>query len=771
FNPYIQGSVISGDPVEVTLFIKNLETDIAVEDARLTVYDINNSQALRSSDVTFTQPGSVIYSTAVTNTNLFNVSNSGFTLVLDNNISATQGVYTKYTLDSISADQLNMPLNAYLDFNVTINGKKISFTKRKLNATIPLCSEGDYVYQPEKGRFNVIDPNINPTSITTSSKLKYNLFTQTTNRPFPAEIVSFSPSDLDKPSPLQAFIAIELVDLGGMHDTQSACNDPSTALTPKVWMHYRKDDNSTTMQKRFDYAYIQEAINDNLTDLTSPDQFYEHTRKNVGFRVWYPKLVDLNDTLLNPEYLTDNNGNVKVKLDFVALKANYECDDPKVEIASECGNNSGEVKLSTWQNCLECIFGKTAIPTCSRDNFSIRPESFQIQLFDSNQTTSYPNPIALGHTSELSAGYDYRFDINATTHTNNIGAKGYSVQFNDSSKKDHNVSFNWKPLPALDLSGCNDTNASTPNFFFNNGVIKNKLARHSNIGHYQLSMIDSDFTKVDQSPAHHTDVTYWLSGDDCLKNSHIVPASNVDANANNMGCNISSTHTNVDYPSLSTQDYQITFHPYTFDISDLAIVKDMSDTPVLKNTGILNYMSDLSLSTAMGLRFDGKIKPAGADGSSLSNFVDRCYAKDINITIAHNAPDANATVPQFQYRLQEHNSSGAVIFDTNATDFTTQSITIAASEFNKPEKGVFDGLLSLNFERSPSKPKDILQIDIDDFKLSCSDLVQCQSQADLEPDHIPDITKDMNNSLMFAYGRIHAPRYRIEGPNGKIKIY
>jgi len=25
--------------------------------------------------------------------------------------------------------------------------------------------------------------------------------------------------------------------------------------------------------------------------------------------------------------------------------------------------------------------------------------------------------------------------------------------------------------------------------------------------------------------------------------------------------------------------------------------------------------------------------------------------------------------------------------------------------------------------------------------------------------------------LMFAYGRIHAPRYRIEGPNGKIKIY
>lgn len=785
-DPTLVGTVSTASPVEMTLYVRNREADIPANNVVLTVRDINTTQAVR--DTSFlekTNPGDLAYNPATATSS----TTSGFSLKLADTILANQGVYTVYKLNPIQST-LNMPIDAYVDYDITYLGNTFHYSKRKLNSNIPLCTSGDYTYVPEWGIINVLDSNENKSKFPAGTGLIYNLYTQVSKRPFAVEIGTFDANNLNTPKATKNFIGIELIDAGGFQDINSSCDNPKNSISEIVWMPFHKEgfpDQNTT-NRTFDFNYIQSAINNHYTTLTNPNDFYGDVREGVAFRTWYLVNTDNNDTPFDYTYSADGQN---VIVNFFPSLSGQECGggsvvpyawnaDGSVKLSSNkanvvCGNaGSTGIPVNQFAACVQCIKGRYAKPLCSRDNFTIRPEAFKINIYDINHTATAAvkdsTKVAISNNEQLSADYNYRFDINATTHISDEGAVGYSLNFLASDPSDRNVTFIWEPLSGG--LNCNDTTSKSPDFYMTNGVIKNEERNNSNVGRYRLSMIDQAFTKRDYVADHHVP-PYFHTAPDCLLNSDIVPSSAVAITNSNVGCNITSNHTNEDNTSLSTTDYNLTFVPYDFDISTVfaTVGKDSTPLTALPADALL-YMSDLNKSTLMSLRYSGSLRAVGEGNSSLTNFVDHCYATDITLSLDHNLTTASATVPMFQFKYVDSLGNRGVR-DMNTTKINF--MTIDSTRFQKANQGSIPFLnLSFNYERNISKPMRIQSLHIGNLSLACKTPSECQSQADLSASpslHTPDSDYIADSNLTFAYARVHAPRYRINGNSGQTKLY
>lgn len=762
FDPYISGQVASGNNVEVTLYVRNQESDLVANNAYLHVLDINTTQAsIASSGFQKTNAGAILYYTTTPNS----ATSSDFNLSLAASMAPNQGVYAKFMLDPVNVLDLNVSLNAYFEYDFTVNGSTIHLPMRKLTRDIPLCAVGAYNYVPEWGIFNALDSALNLNSDgTLKSNLKYNLFTQVAKRPFSVEIVGFDAQNLDEVKAMQNFISIELIDAGGFHDLQAACSDYSASSSKKVWMAFINPNDPTqpVTHRTFDKNYIQAAIDAGLTNVTTPEEFYEQVHENTAFRIWYQEIKDQDGNILNPTF-GEFQDEPRVAMDFPAIVQAYSCSDEKLNVAVECGSNDSKgVTLDFYKRCMECIFGSTAMPLCSRDNFAVRPESFAIAISDYDHTSTVTTTQAVPKNAQLAAGYAYRFDINATSHTHHAATPGYTLGFYQANKSDRNITFNWTPQ----TSGlnCNDANSSTPEFFMNNGAITNQTRAHTNVGRYTLSMVDSSFTKADQNPTHHTG-DYFLSGSDCLMGASMVPSSTTAINNTNIGCNVASSHTNADYPALSTQDYNLTFVPFKLNIEDLAPTIGITQSP-LTNTASL-YMSDLATSTQMALHYAGTLRVVGEDNATLTNFTQGCYATDVRLHLDHNA--TVGTTPTFRVRYDDANTSHTLL--NNITPASTPLATIPASYFTKANAGTLPMQLHLNFDRNRTQAVPMQRLHFGDMNSSCVTATQCQSYANLNTTYQPVDTIHTDSNVTFMYGRLHAPRYRIEGAQSNINLY
>jgi hypothetical protein len=412
---------------------------------------------------------------------------------------------------------------------------------------------------------------------------------------------------------------------------------------------------------------------------------------------------------------------------------------------------------------MECIYGYNTKFICSRDNFSIRPEAFLMHLDDQNQTnqtsqsrltTDYSG--VTGATSlevDMASDYNYNIEVNATNHLSNTSSTGYTQSFNSAST--NRANYVWEPRTGVTSGACNDDTNKSSDMRFVNGVVDTNSSV-SQVGEYRLNILDTTWTAVDSDPAsmgHHTG-SYFASGLDCETGSDTQNVNSINLN----GCDISSSHTN-DEAALVYNDYDVTFHPYKFSLTNSMTLgissRDINATDDFSN---FVYMADIDISSDenMSVHLNSTITPQGYNNSSLTNFVTGCYAKPIDINVSKTAPLNTALT--YKYLLKDLNTSSSV--GGSIANITTQdaNVTTTTTFFAKAMNGVLDTLTNLNFHRDQNSVANPENINFTTLNVTDP---RNTFYADLATDKTADGNLTINQAITHYFGRTAARKTRV----------
>ncbi|MFA6143668.1 MAG: Calx-beta domain-containing protein [Sulfurimonas sp.] len=670
--------------------------------------------------------------------------------------NASENIYlVSYRNDQLGIDFTGLPIRKCTDFNNSFG----------------------VAYNSNSGGFNIVDPLLNTGSALNadSTSVKYNLPTQIANRPTNLKIVSFDPVNLDKVKATNAMLAVEIIDLSPYSDSITACNTADSNITSRAWVLMG---NSVTNVTNVDFN--KDIFGTGFNTGVTEDSFYGNVRKNAAFRISWNVVNDNNDTL-KIETLGANSyklanfpsyGGASCNTAFVPPNGNSGAITAWCGSNGNGGGNSG-MTADQLHVCMECVYGLKTNKVCSRDNFTIRPEAFNLQIKDPIGQAS------VAYDANLSAGYSYRMDLNATNHKNSNSTAGYTI--------DQNTTMLWSTNGHV-VTGCNDVNDQNLSFSFINGAVTNKMYHYDNVGRYELKIRDTNWTEADQAtPAHHIG-SHWQTGGDCVSGSDIVPVydSSSTYDANMVGCEISSNHLKNSSPTTVYNDYNLTFRPYTFDISSVQMTKGTGFTTDIKNSNnVWTYMHDLKTSNQMGIRYSGEIKALGQGNVMLNNFVSNCYAEPVKL-------DANLTFPTvyqyptgtfWRYRFQEKDTNGNLWRDTNASVLSPGSnssspyVAIPSSSFLKDKNGTINLDLTVNFDRNQTTPFNPIMLQMQNLQIKCQISGNCSSLAANKMNYLPDTNLTTNSNVTFIYGRIIPRDIRVFGSttdaiaNGWYEVY
>ncbi|MDF1880684.1 choice-of-anchor L domain-containing protein [Sulfurimonas sp. MAG313] len=773
-GPYLSGDVSLNDPIEITLAIQNQEeSDVIATNVKMNILDLNTSQVTYIPDSVYvTDAGSLTSVNILDGTNGMTANSSSISNIPIGDFGSQQFFYLKYSLLP-SIEKLNTPIYATIAYTLTLQLSPTQSVDINVSETIdaqtPICSGANFTYSPKWDIFNIEDA-----SLATSGK--YNLFTQVVNRPFEFNLVSYMPSDYETLQNTTVFVAIEMIDVGGFHDVGIACTEPSSSVTPRIWTQLINQDNIT--------VDVNQAVTDLL--ISSTDEFFGSATENTAFRISFP--LDQNGT--DPIAFTDMGGGNFQMNGFPDLTGRQCSINPLTGSPRQvrqpnnnnltdqanvaCGNaGAGGVSTQTLRNCLECLYDANVAYICSRDNFAMRPEAFKIKISDNAQSLNSADAVlGLPDDVNISAGYKYRYDINATSHTSISSVNRYTLAYL-TPNAENNITYHWRG--AASLTGCNDTDDKYPAIYLKNGAAINNQNMADNVGDYELQMRDSIWTKVDQGPEHHLTDPVHFNLNDCSLNQNIVPASATPLTNLNVGCNISSNHTNIDQPTHIYKDHQVTVNPYTFDINvsfrKSALIQDRN----ISDNNAYVYVNSLENNTDdlnMSIYYEGIIQAQGADGNITSNYVQNCYSKDTAFNIDTSAIPAGQNL---SFRLVENNFAGVEINDTvrgNSAGANTLVglITLPANNFQSSMQGATNIQLHVNFNRAINLPVNPILLQFNDFNTTCANLNDCQNYADMKNSYVPTGSLTQDRNVTFLYGREHIPRQRVTGNQATIPI-
>ena len=801
-NPRIIGTNISTEPIDMKLYIRNEEnSDIKAEHMVIDILDINDSQAKYISGST-----QVTYPSAYITTDIpeavIDSSDSYIKNIPIGEVNGLEYFYTYYQLDP-SVSDINISINAKVDYNISLDiGQAELLTipySFYLNSSIPMCSGGAANYNIIEGMFNIVHENYADASL--SSGYRYNLPTQVTSRPGNFRLISLDPENVNTLQDINSTVAIQLMNISGFSTPEAICEEDSNAIGERVWVTISGDNNHPFTE--------QDIINGVLID--DPDagkKFYQNATRNAAFRIYYP-VGENNATNLTEEIPPIPSGRYKL-INFTVLAGTpcaypvtttvYNNDgtpkpQPKTftQVPEACGSSGDGDGTGMTQRelnaCMECIFGNTMDHFCSRDNFSIRPEAFLMNIDDQNQTTpttqvrlttNYSGVNgATAPTLNLASGYDYNIEVNATNHTNNSASPGYTQSLSVGAN------YIWEPRSFSAASAtinCNDDDNKSSSINFNDGVV-NQDSNVSEVGEYRLNILDTTWTEADSDTAqlgHHTG-TYFQAGTDCATGSNVQITTSNSLN----GCDISSNHTNND-TNLTYNDFNVTFHPYKFDVSTITPTVGLNHTDV--NSSSYIYMADMSFNNNqdqnMSYHLNGFILPQGYNESNLSNFVDGCFAKalDINVSINGDTALTDTLGNQIVYQSKFHDINSttdseitALTLDANyTTPVSFIQISTGQNYFKKDFDGSMETRLNLNYHRDLNVSVNPKEISFMNYDVDCNDSANnCTFKADMIQNKTTQGTKDLNSSIAIKhyYGRTHAPRNRFVGPTGNAFIY
>ena len=819
--PFISGYLPNTEDINVSLYIRNQEnSDVSANNVMFNIDDINASQVIYKRDsVAVTFPGKF----TPTYKNDFawplSVSDTRINNIPLNDISGKEYAYIYYTLIPQSVGDINAPIVGTFSYDLVLplpDGTSLTlpYTSQIGGDGLPMCSSNNFSYVPEKGIFSVVDAGLYDATTNvnnTTGKKYYDLTTQVSKRSGNFRIASFDPKDpnYDLPKAVRTTVAVELIDAGQFHDVDAACREPSSSITPRIWVNFKNDSsdgnttqvdfNAQTIKNAIDARMVSDTISSGVTTLTNPEDFFKNATQNAAFRVTFNVTNDGNNSLIQT---AEGSSSDKTQiLNFTELVQDIQYCTKPVEMPSNPGSTTPLVSVACgnagntgiYQHnlaiCMECLYGYNTQVLCSRDNFAIRPESYTVALRDVNQTNpTETQSFASGYTGvvtpktgrvSVSSGYDYRYDINATNHKDNTATPGYTRYF-ATGGEDYNITLIWEP--STPKSGCNDTASKLQSFNLINGTVTAD-GNLSQVGEYRLNIIDTTWTAVDWDPLKqvHQTGAHFLSGTECSENSTDVPTQatvvtlNTTTNvvSNLAGCNISSTHDNIEN-DLKYRDYLLTFFPYKFDLRSINFGLGRLPGSISTGGDGFAYMSDISDIDGMNmsLRATGSIKASGYNNIVNTNFVSNCYAKDLNLSMTSKN---NLTHPQkaaFQIRFMDYNTTVAIrdnlIYDSNATDINTTTLlmpltSILDENFTKETKGSLYTVSRFNYDRTVTQPLNPLEASFRKLNVKCLNVADCLMQADLSAVHEPKGERAMDFNVTYVYGRIIPRDVRVFG--------
>ncbi|RUM65610.1 MAG: hypothetical protein DSZ03_02495, partial [Sulfurimonas sp.] len=813
--PRVEGYITS-DPIEAAFYLRSTESDFPVRGISL-YSDLNTSKIRYVSGSTYiSDPNSRIYSTTAytedSGSCIYTGGNSGKRVCNNNgnvriglgkdahgytqNTSGILGseefMYAKFDLDPFAySGEVNISTNMQLNYYIIPPGGTIPIPYNyTLGLEVPRCPPSNS-YTPKWGAFNIIDRGLNA-SRDGSSGYYNNLLTQVAQQPYDVDVVLYKVDPTNgiynlKPDfDFNTTVLVDIINANAFGDINtSTCNDPGAAISQRIFVP----------------SVTTPAVNKSPVPTLAPS-FYASAAKNAAFRVWH--FTEDNRSVIIPNWsvTTVNNDH----LSFQSLHNLYRSTKhAKCSAADACGSDPGSLE------CFECMFDNYAVATCSRDNFSIRPEAIMITMNDNgidyNNTTNTPNNLSrhYGYETNVSApaqrhidvagGYHYRFDFNATNHFNTTPTPNYTVYTDEI-----NATFFWDPRQPGVSTRCNDTADADLTLNLVQGTSGAIYHKFSNVGQYRLNVDDREWTRTDSDPiymTHHTAARDFLPGKDC----DIIDAYRTQRLNGRVGCYISSEHNNTDtgFTQSGTvhfyQDHDIEVKPYRFNLNNF--------TPSI---GIANagfdgspqfvYMSDIqqrwdtnnSTDDYMAVKFIGTIDAVGADNLRLSNYVEGCYAQDLNISALSNyaiAPadgandtDANGTaytdtdasndLDLTRYiRVRDTNASTVSIYRVPANDIaTSQDDNLSQGVFFKNMKGQANIGYLINYNRQIIRPVGGLAFmspnnpaikTFKDLNITCKNSANkhCVISADLVDRNYSGNIDLLNTTITFGYGRTY----------------
>ncbi len=763
-TPSISGIVTPNNPVNVNIYVRNNEGTARVENPVLYVDGLDaNGELKYNGNMKRTDPGGTFYNVHTPSLS----SDAGFTSALADSSSSVpfmayrRGVYTSFDVMP-SKMNLSTPLKMTMDFKLKFDsGTELYYSGYNLKDDIPLCTGANFAYNPEWGIYNVVDRALY------NSNKKYNLFTQVVDRDFNVDLISLKANAAGKfvdEKKVFDMVGVEMYDAGGFHEVNVSCSDPDNAISDRYWLPIVNKKDSDVKKSKKEQINIKKLTNKwHYNANVKSVEFNSQANENTAFRTWF--FVDKNGDKAEIKYTGFGADNKPlVDMDSVnSLDSDGKC-------SSQCSSFS--------TNCMECLKRNYARPVCSRDNFAIRPESYNIIITDPlTPSTAIGNDVT---NNMFSAGYDYNFDINATTHKGDKNAQGYKLGFSDTDLvSEKNVSFTWNNLSKLNK--CNDTSAQYVNMSFLNGAILGQKRDNRNVGEYLFSIVDNYWTRVDRDNGrylgHHkgANSSYFMSGSDCVEDSSIVSKTynNNNYTANKVGCMISSSHTNNE----TTKVYTNKALDFKVDHYDLPLVMYGAN---YTDVDSYMYMNDIENGSNKGVatHFKGRLSPKNAKGSETNNSIDGCYANalDIHTHTTFTASASDTTRPNYKMHLVELDDTNRS-FDIgyNNADVDTNRLIAIDTTSNIRAKGFSKGGvlldISLNFDRNISSAYNPKSIEYGDMNVTCSIAKNCKSISHGKPSYLAKGIKDYNRTINYYYARAHSPDYRFNGLTGTGATY
>ncbi len=771
---------ISSSPIELLVYLRNKEADIIAQGISLKA-DVNASRF----DYTMSHPmyvsnpnGSALIDRGVPASNVpanctYNLASGnalndqGCVAYFDQNtvptgddirrirkgdgsLGSQEYIYTKFILQpqqiSSVVQDINESLGLSLDYYITVGGTVIPYTNYTLGTSgVPICTPST-AYLPTWGLFNVVQ----------HGQVQNNLKTQIARKPFDVDVIYdqvISTGVNDTPSsPVNTTVQVEMIDVDSFGDINASCANPDAGVSEPIIVPITFTPNPAP-------AY--------QTLVTPQDSSYHNfALKNGAYRVWY--FTETNGTLIqNWTATTDPNSKNKTVTkihDLFNSTSHGDCNSTKP--VPNCSD-------PTSSDCFTCMKNNYGKPLCSRDNFSVRPEAFDIRIKDydgagvnsdlshdvygtapdKNATTT---PATLPRIN-LAAGYDYKYDINATgTEANVSGLTAvprYTRYFNG-PRSDYNITMMWDS--PLTNAVCNDVAGRSLSFFIANGMRADQQEHLDQVGDYRLNMIDTSWTAVDQAAHIHTINNGFDAGTDCLV------GNNDTGTVSLYGCDISSQHING---PLQYKDQNMNFKPAQFGLPfSYSLGKTVASTITAGGQGFV-YMSDLNNTNDMNMsvRSTGQIRALGADGVLTTNFVGGCFAKDLNVTAMH---DANLTyTTPFVTRMINSTIANVQTYDSLEVAQASNWIgTVDDTNFTKADNGALVNTIRFNFDRNQTTPHDPQTVTYSDINVTCALSADCnQSSIRNSTPNTAVGSSAMDFNVTHTYGRVIAKDQRVMG--------
>lgn len=824
--PRIVGSGLDTSlPVDVEFYVQNKEdSDISLSNMTLNIQQIDTAQAIYTPNSTsIIAPGDVFAEPHVDTD--YGESYNNDILVGNGVLDSEDYFYLYYSLD-LKSSTLDMPLVIELNYQLNVAGAN-SYPTVTYTTTLPLCSTDNFNYNPAYGIFNVEDSSL---TYLNNGHGYYNLPTQTVKRVGNFAVTAYEHDNSLTRKNVSTVVAVELVDAGAFHGIEATCTNPKASVTPRIWLTF---DNNVSripltraeIQNAIDTGAISDAILNQTSKITTAEEFFQIASVNTAFRVSYNGAGSGDLITVEPVSCKDGGtcydiGNFTEIIKYNGGNCAQDVDgNPKNidKIPQFCDNagsgNGANMTQAELAQCMECVYGFDIHYLCSRDNFAVRPESFRMTLKDQNQTASTQkklininNDVTVEHNNDnlfdddvFNTVADYRYDleINATSHQDDKSVVGYKTQFDISgSQPNQYISLRWHD--GTYNTSCNDTADQNFSATFLSGAADINISS-TNIGKYDLSIFDKIWTSVDwdsQYRNHHKFAKVTVSGTeydavnvssyffegasdgtDCVINNSDVPVTGTLTGITGLslsgvsGCDITSAnHTNVN-TGAQFADIPLFFHPYRFNTAGLKPQIGPYTRAGGQNFVYINTPNGDDKN--MTYNMNGTFYAAGENNESLSNFVNGCYASDVNMTLYikynHTLP---TNQPYLSYDIVDHNTtnpnvkywdprdplspsaatSERIPSSNGSSDQNRTWIKQLDNYFVKDMKGHITMDLGYNFKRNFNVPLNPRYIRMNDFNITY--VTQPDGvKADMQDNFIIFGNKVLDQNVSFVYGR------------------